>query len=332
VSWLRAMWVGMVMLLSGGALAAEVPDPHREVRGITISTPTWGVEWGSPAMDDTLDAVASEGANWIAIHPYARIQGDGSVRFRPIDPSDPPAWLARPIREAHARGLKVLIKPHLAYWGSPFGWRGEIAFETAEAGDRFFRDYGAWILTLAAACREADGLVVGTELGGLVHEEARWRALIARVRDVFPGHLTWAANWDAYARVPFWDALDAVGIQAYFPVLPAGAPPTEAAVRAGWRRITDELAAVARETGKPVVLTELGYDAGEHALVRPWESGRGREDLQRLGLRIALEAIDAEPAVRGAFLWKWFPGQLQRGDYRVSRPDLRAVVREAWSR
>ena len=40
----------------------------------------------------------------------------------------PPDYIARPIREAHAQGLKVLIKPHIAYWGSPFRWRGEIKF------------------------------------------------------------------------------------------------------------------------------------------------------------------------------------------------------------
>jgi hypothetical protein len=51
-----------------------------------------------------------------------------------------------------------------------------------------------------------------------VAREKEWRRVIAAVRGVTSARLTYAANFDAYQRVAFWDALDAIGIQAYFPL------------------------------------------------------------------------------------------------------------------
>lgn len=306
-----------------------------DVKGMTVSCPTWGGEWGSDAMVTTLDELRSDGVNWVAIHPYAQIRADGTVAFRPIDPATPPRWLERPIREAHARGMKILIKPHLAYWGSPFSWRGEIGFDDPQAQQRFFDSYRAWITTIARVVREADALAVGTELGGMSGHEARWREIIGAVREVYPGHLTYAANWDEVERVSFWDALDCIGVQAYFPVLDgyAGTSPTTAELDAGWERILDRLRALSARTDRPIVFTELGYDANVEAPVRPWASGRWSAvgaEVQRASLKAAMRALEREPLVVGAFLWKWFPGEVQRGDFRMSAPENRAVIRAMW--
>ena len=38
-------------------------------------------------------------------------------------------------------------------------------------------------------------------------------------RAVYKGKLTYAANWDGeFEEVAFWDALDVIGVQAYFPL------------------------------------------------------------------------------------------------------------------
>lgn len=304
-----------------------------DIRGMTVSTPSWGWEWGTDPMAASLDVLADLGVNWVSFHPYARIGADGSVRSRPFDPESPPDWLARPIREAHARGMKVMVTPHLAYWGGPFSWRGAIAFPDPVARERFFREYERWVADLARATAGADAFVVGSELDGTVAHETEWRRVIASVRSATTSPLTYAANWDTFERVPFWDAVDAVGIQAYFPLVDAPGIPDDAALDAGWDRINARMHAFFERTGKHVVFTELGYDAGPEAARQPWASGSGGPDgerLQRACLAAALRAIDREPAVIGAFLWKWFPGELPVGDFRMSRADLRAVIAAGW--
>ncbi len=131
------------------APVAERSFPAR-IRGITLSTHLDGRDWAWDPIVPTMHELRELGANWIAVHPYAAIGNDGSVRFHEFDPRTPPAYIARPVREAHALGLKILIKPHLAYWGTRFGWRGEIDFAEEAQWRRFFEQYERWIVTLAA--------------------------------------------------------------------------------------------------------------------------------------------------------------------------------------
>jgi hypothetical protein len=301
-----------------------------DIRGVTLSTHTWGAEWGSDAVSPALGELSELGANWVAYHPYARIGADGTVSWRPIDPNHPPEWLVRPIREAHARGMKVMVTPHLAYWGGPFSWRGAITFTDEASWQRFFVSYRQWIATLAVATREADAWVVGSELDATLARERDWRDTIAALRSVYPGPITYAANWDRYREVPFWDAVDAVGIQAYFP-LSSGEHPDSRELTAAWERWAAELRSFHESTGKIVVFTELGYDDSEQAAAEPWANGSGGAELQRECLRAALRAVDEMPFVVGAFLWKWFPGAPGYGDFDMARPDLRQVIAERWS-
>jgi hypothetical protein len=304
------------------------------IRGISISTHTDGREWGWDVMAPTIRSIREVGADWVSTHPYAGIRADGTVRFRELDPSAPPALLVRPIEEAHRAGLKILIKPHLAYWGSPFGWRGEIEFETEEEWDRFFDTYERWIVAVARACRDADGFAVGTELDRTLHHEDRWRRIIAKVREVTDVPLTYAANWTDYRRVPFWDALDVIGIQAYFPLTEDEAPGDDV-LRAGWKSLMGELREYATRHYRKVVFTELGYNRSLQAAVRPWDprvDGPEAEAFQARCLRIALRAIEDEPVVVGSFLWKWFPDPYPVGrNFQVATPRLKQVISDVWT-
>lgn len=304
------------------------------IEGMTVSCPTWGWEWGTDAMVDTMKELKELGVEWITIHPYARISNDGGVGFKSFADDAPPEFIARPIREAHALGLKIMIKPHLAYWSSKFGWRGEIAFEDPTEEARFFREYTAWIEAMAVASRGADLFVVGTELDGLTHRDAQWRRVIAAVRAKYTGPLTFASNWDSYRRIGWWDALDAVGIQAYFPLVDSpSAPTTSADLDRGWARVIAEVTAHAAVVDRPVVFTELGYNLSSRAAVEPWayeRGGRDAEGVQTRAMAAALEAIAAEPVVRGAFVWKWFPGPTVGEDFLASTPAMREVLGAAW--
>lgn len=337
------VWAAVHLASPSDSLAPIPPGPSPRVlqdgsvQGMTVSCPTWGWEWGSDAMVETLHELAGMGVNWVAIHPYGGIRNDGSVDFRPVDPQAPPAWLARPIAEAHALGMKILIKPHIAYWGSRWSWRGAIELESEAARTRFFHDYTEWIGQLAAASRGADAFAVGTELDKTLQYEVEWRAVIASVRRGYEGPITYAANWTDYQRVPFWDAVDVIGVQAYFPIVKGvGADnglPSEAQLDAGWAGVMKEIAAVSARHDRPVVFTELGYNRSSKAAAEPWKyetGGPGAADVQSRCLTAAIRAMDREPAVLGAFLWKWFPGASQPLDFSKSEPHMRNVIETHW--
>jgi hypothetical protein len=139
--------------------------------------------------------------------------------------------------------------------------------------------------------------------------------------------------------VPFWDALDAIGVDAYFPL--SDAPdPDEAQLRAGWRRVLGPLRALHERTGKPIVFTELGYNCSLDAARTPWEyaqaspADRARaEALQTRCLTVALEEIGAQSSwLRGAFLWKWFVGPGSgRENFLAKTPAMRAAIASTWA-
>lgn len=331
------MWCTAVALAAASIAAGTVrDDPYARIHGMTVSCPGVGQIWGTDEMVRTMEELKTLGVNWIAIHPYAAIGDDGTVGgSRMEEMYRDPLWLTRPIAEAHRLGLKLMIKPHLAYWGSRFPWSGAIAFETAEQWDRFFDSYESWIALVAGLCKEADAFVVGTELDRTVQYEERWRKIIRRVRQTTPVPLTYSAAWDAYEKVGFWDALDAIGIQGYFPLVDHEELPSEAEVARSWAQLVLRLESYGRSHNRKVVLGELGYNRSRFAAVRPWEYaqvGAEGEEVQRRCLDAALQALERSEIVAGAFLWKWFPGEHGRfrGDFLQSSKAMRKVIAAHW--
>ena len=72
---------------------------------------------------------------------------------------------------------------------------------------------------------------------------------IRQVRERTEAPITFASNWDAFEKVPFWDALDLVGIQSYFPI--SNEPnPSRQALETGWTALAKRLAVFFEESGK----------------------------------------------------------------------------------
>ncbi len=125
-----------------------------------------------------------------------------------------------------------------------------------------------------------DGEVPAEERIAAIHRRRRvldghWRRLIERVRAVYGGRLTVAANFDNYHEVSFWDALDLIGINAYFPLRETLETPLEhAALVESWRGVFAGVEAFRRERKlrQDVVFTELGYTRRRGVTVAPWSS------------------------------------------------------------
>lgn len=328
--------MGVAAIIGLPTVVMRAPDVgDGRVRGITVSTHGNGNDWARDGIVDAFRDAKQLGANWVAIHPYARIRDDGRVEPWQGERNAEP--IARPVREAHALGLKIMVVPHLAQWGSHFRWRGDISFEQEAAWTRFFAGYAAWIGQVVKVAADADAIALGSELDRTVGHEPQWRNLIATARAGTRAALTYAANWTDYERVPFWDALDAIGVQAYFPLVDAGvARPVRSDLERGWRARMQALRAFADKHHKHVVFTELGYNRSHTAALTPWESASDGPEalaLQTLCLDVALRAVEQEPRVVGAFLWKWFPPPRRNGrDFQLATPEAMRVIEDAWKR
>ena len=123
------------------------------------------------------------------------------------------------IEFAKSIGLQTILKPEiLCMDGSS---QSEIAYyHQGEKEDSFwFQEYTAYIMHYAqlAAKVDCDMLMIGCELVELEKKEFYWRNLICQVRKVYPGFLTYNAKRCEDANVLWWDALDYISANGFYP-------------------------------------------------------------------------------------------------------------------
>jgi hypothetical protein len=220
-------------------------------------------------------------------------------------------------RQADSLGMGVILKPHIWIGGYDEAQdRSEIGFETEGDWNRWESSYRRFLLVYTRLAEEigADVLVLGTELSSVATTRPQFfRSLADTARTVYDGKLTYAANWhDEYRKIAFWDALDYVGVQAYFPLSTRPDPPLDT-LQAHWRRHRRALAQVHRRTDRPVLLTEIGYRSARTTAEAPWrwpekEGGVPADSsLQARCYRAFFSTMDRAPWFAGAIIWKWHP-------------------------
>ena len=291
----------------------------RALRGVTVgpieSSQHRGKGYGSPASLELLDELVRMGVNAISITPFGRIW---SLQSTSIDREfeQPFAQNRRDVlrfmRAAKARGLYVLLIPHL--WVETGGWRGDLDPGSPEAWQAYQQAYREFVLLWAEIAQNggADAFSIGVECKSWSGRFAPyWFELIARVRKRFRGALTYSANWDEAENVLFWDRLDFIGINAFYPLSREGNASYERYAQGAEGAVASagELGAL---LGKPVVFVELGYTTRTDAAVEPWlwpdimHEVAVDEWEQARALAALLGAALSKPWFAGFFVWRYY--------------------------
>ena len=266
----------------------------------------------SPLHDLGVDWISQTPFGWAPSLTSTEIRYDGSRGLW----GETDDGLVKTAALAHVLGIKTLLKPHL--WVRHGEWPGDISMATDDGWRQWFASYESFILHYATLA-EANGfeaLAVGTELGKTTARTADWKRIVARVREVYHGKLTYCANWNEEPeRVAFWDDLDFIGVQAYYPLATVDRP-SKRQIEAAWTPIAAKLASLARRTRKSIVFTEVGFKSHEGSLKEPWQweaKGAIDLDLQRDAYTAMFETFWTQPWFAGAFVWKWHPAPRSNG-------------------
>lgn len=269
---------------------------------------------GSPRQvhEESFQPVITSNAQWISLMPYSFSRaGSNELRF-----DSPRQWwgertegVKQYIEIGRKKGLKIMLKPHL--WIIRGGFTGTFGFEKAEDWANWEQDYEKYILHYArlADSLQIDMYCIGTELERFVKERPQfWKSLIIKVKNIYKGPLTYAENWDAYKRFPFWAELDYIGIDAYFPLSSERTPSVKSLLK-GWEPTFKDLAAFHQKTQKPILFTEYGYQSVDYTAKEPWQvnrTGSVNEKAQSQALEALYRKFFGEEWFAGGFLWKWF--------------------------
>ncbi len=104
--------------------------------------------------------------------------------------------------------------------------------------------------------------------------DSMWRGTIKGVRSRFGGKVTYAANFDSYQFVSFWDELDFIGVNAYFQLRELKNDLNIGVLHKYWDKVFDDLARFQKKQSlnKEIIFTELGYPFRKNCTVEPWNS------------------------------------------------------------
>ncbi len=265
----------------------------------------------TPIDQDGFHDIKRINAEWVSWIPYAYCDvKTGKISFNTSWQwgGETISGTEHAIRLARERGLKVMLKPHV--WLSDHSYTGDltlnhIQWQIWQAG------YKKYILTFAELAEKHDVelFCIGTEqFTSIEHAPAFWHHLIKEVRKVYDGQLTYAANWDTYQQCPFWDELDMIGVDAYFP-LTAKQRPTVNHLLTKWEKWEKELDSFAHQYNKKIVFTEFGYRKAKKATHKPWLHDSDEdycESCQVRALRAIFETFWDQEWFAGGFLWKWY--------------------------
>ncbi len=212
-------------------------------------------------------------------------------------------------------------------------WRGDLMVKNDNDWPLIANAYEQYILKYAviADSINADAFCIGTELKAMALEKPDyWRSLIKKVREIYKGPITYAANWDSFDQITFWDDLDFIGIDAYFPLSDAKTPQVEELL-VSWQPIKDRIEKLQRKVGKPVVFTEWGYESEDYAGKTPWGSkGEVNIETQVNLYESTFQSFWHESWFLGVFIWRWSPPNELGGSYNFTPrgKNTEAVIKE----
>jgi hypothetical protein len=312
-----------------GTPGAEAQQPSGDrIRGFTLMPTSEGPVDEASGLA-RLPAIAATGARWVALRPVVTqpTGAEPAVPAAAATATDVEAW-RRVVQAAHSAGLGVMLRPLVA---AADGTRREaIAPPNAAVWVASWeRALEPW-LTLARD-EHVELVCLGSNLTR-IQGDAAWRELVTRTRTRYAGKLTYASSVEgnAFQDVSWWDALDYVGLDAFFPLSTLAEPDGEA-LRQGWQDVAGTLSAWhASQARPPVLFTAVGVPRRSGAAASPARPDAAAPPDEQLPARAA-EALFAtvwqQPWFAGLFWHTWSGGGATHDDYRAADTPTAEVLK-----
>lgn len=335
---IKTVLQSLIIILVLQACSAQ-PAPEQKVNGISF------VANRSPVDSSHVAPVLDINANYAAVMPFGFVPALDKAQ---IVYNTDRQWYGETreggrnyVAQLHNKGIDVMLKPQI--WIRRGEFTGYLKMETEEEWLALEQSYRDFIMDYATLAQEENAAIfcIGTELEQfVVNRPAFWQQLIKDIKKVYKGKLTYAANWDEYKRTPFWQELDYIGIDAYFPVCDDQTPTVDCAIE-GWTKWKEEISAFAKAQQRKVLFTEYGYRSVDYTGKEPWRSDRSMTqvnlDAQANVTKALYEAVWDEEWMAGGFLWKWFihhdrVGGPENSQFTPQNKPAQDIVKEYYGR
>ena len=204
------------------------------------------------------------------------------------------------IKYAKSKNIRVALKPTANCKNGT--WRAHINFFDEDVPcepkwGNWFASYTAFQLHYAAIAEQTgcDMFIAGCEMVQTERREHEWRKLIADIRKVYSGPVSY--NTDKYQEhnVKWWDCVDIISFSGYYPIN-------------DWENQLDRIEKVVQKFNKPFFFAECGCMSTKDSNKVPndW-SVKGDVDLngQADWYHTMFSACDKRDWVGGFAIWDW---------------------------
>jgi hypothetical protein len=308
--WFIILLTGIIASLFVFDIAgSHATTPETKQKGMTIAA-WWPGEYSTPDADLSLTELKDDGPNWLGliVTRYQDTITSTMIYSSPGTPTDED--LVHVINQAHSLGMKVMLKPHLDLANDLSHWRGDIGQGFSESDwTAWFSSYATFINHYAqlAQTAGADQFCIGTELVSTDFRAADWQSVIAGVRGLFTGPITYAANQGSEGALSWWDKVDFIGVDAYYHLTDKN-DPTLDELKAAWAPRVASLKTLSENWGKQILFTEIGYPSLDGANREPWNGQVSNViDLQEQAdlYQALFESFFNQTWFAGIFWWTW---------------------------
>ncbi|MCW3976639.1 MAG: hypothetical protein NWE77_01765, partial [Candidatus Bathyarchaeota archaeon] len=320
------------------AVSYEIPVYQK---GLSFSA--WSNDvFSSSESDESLRLLTETNTEWIALC-FSWIQSNTTSHDIHLSSSGTPTpeSIKHAITTAHNLGLKVMLKPMVEavereeIRSYPV-WRGEIQPST-----EWFESYSTFINFFAEFAEQNDVELfsVGCEYKKTTGEKDQWEKIISGVRERYSGPITYSADWTNYQNIEWWDSVDYVGIDAYFPLSILKYDPTYNELKNAWTNYADEIETWLSTVNKPVIFTEIGYRSGDGTNMAPsnyWSDMPVDLQEQRDCYEAAFQTLWNKSWFYGFYWWTWIfdpeEGGLNDSFHTPQRKPTQDVITHWYSR
>lgn len=276
--------------------------------------------YGSRLSAKMLREIRGAGANAIALVPYSYMRDANAPSPIPVMQRAGTETDESTIRDAafaKGIGLKTVLKPQI--WLGRGQWPGDVRMASEQDWEQFFSYYSLWIghYAILAAVQDIDLLCVGVEFAqATLARPHDWRKLFGQIKTLYPGPITYAANWgEEFEKVAFWDSVDAIGLNCYYP-LSQDKEPDRATLESAFRQKMELARRISQRYQKPILLTEIGFTSTPTPWASPHVDGRGEDysgHTQQLCYQVATEGIQGQEGWLKGILWWKYPSHPNHG-------------------
>lgn len=289
-------------------------------------------QYSGDAPADSMKKLAATGADFVCISFSTEMETFDTAGFSFSQDNERMVTddeVRRAIQLARDNNLKVILKPVVNVQDGT--WRAWIKFDTPDGSldmakwDSWWSDFRQFLLHYAKIAEETgcEMYCLGCEMESTEPFELRWRNLIAEVRQVYGGPITYNANHGREDKIPWFDAVDVIGLSAYFPVgtddVEAAladdltkVPPSDtslSALKNRWLPVKERLETLSKQFNRPILFIELGVCNGKGCTAAPWTHQDPNmvydADEQARYYQAVIETFWKEKWFMGFAWWEW---------------------------